>query len=164
MKDFFGQSRADHRKDVRSVRNGRRLSFMDKNRKKPRSIIPGGIRGKLSGKGSCRAGGVSRMREAEEELLSLEREDRAFSSLPRPTQDSDAGKAPPSAAQPFYEKRRTSRRDRTRGADGRRGTYIKRCRGSKTVRKHRHIPGISSGKIIRRRGIALAPYGRQRNN
>lgn len=66
---------------------------MDKNRKKPRSIIPGGIRGKLSGKGSCRAGGVSRMREAEEELLSLEREDSAFSSVPRLTQDSEAGKA-----------------------------------------------------------------------
>ena len=93
MKDFFGQSRADHRKDVRSVGNGRRLSFMDKNRKKPRSIIPGGIRGKLSGKGSCRAGGVSRMREAEEELLSLEREDSAFFSVPRLTQDSEAGKA-----------------------------------------------------------------------
>ena len=66
---------------------------MDKNRKKPRSIIPGGIRGKLSGKGSCRAGGVSRMREAEEELLSLEREDSAFFSVPRLTQDSEAGKA-----------------------------------------------------------------------
>ena len=45
-------------------------------------------------------------------------------------------------------------------ARGGRQARRKRCRRSKTVRKHRHIPGISSGKIIRRRGITLAPYGR----
>ena len=37
------------------------------------------------------------MREAEEELLSLEREDSAFSSVPRLTQDSEAAFSPQNA-------------------------------------------------------------------
>ena len=93
---------------------------MDKNRKKPRSIIPGNIRGKLSGKGSCRAGGVSRMREAERELLSLENEDSVSSSVPKLTHDSEAGKASAFGAK-SADRSRFSKNGAHPGAIGRAG-------------------------------------------
>ncbi len=168
MKDFFGQSRADHRKGCPFRWERAAIIIMDKNRKKPRSIIPGGIRGKLSGKGSCRAGGVSRMREAEEELLSLEREDSAFSSSAEAHAGFRSGQSfrircKIGRQQLFYENGAHS------GAIGRAGRTAgavhtaNGAAGARPSETQAHSPGISSEDHTPP-GYHLAPYGRQRNN
>ena len=133
---------------------------MDKNRKKPRSIIPGGIRGKLSGKGSCRAGGVSRMREAEEELLSLEREDSAFSSVPRLTQDSEAGKASAFGARSADNSRFTKNGAHS-GAIGRAGRTANGAAGARPSENTGTFPGSHPGRSY---AAGVSPSRRMADN
>lgn len=133
---------------------------MDKNRKKPRSIIPGGIRGKLSGKGSCRAGGVSRMREAEEELLSLEREDSASSSVPRLTHDSEAGRASAFGARSADNSRFTKNGAHS-GAIGRAGRTANGAAGARPSENTGTFPGSHPGRSY---AAGVSPSRRMADN
>ena len=158
MKDFFGQSRADHRKGCPfRWETGGDYHLWIRTERNPDLLSPAVSGESFSGKGSCRAGGVSRMREAEEELLSLEREDSAFSSAPRLTQDSEAGKASAFGARSADNSCFTKNGAHS-GAIGRAGRTagaVHTANGAAGARPSENTGTfpVSHLKIIRRRGI-----------